>query len=239
MASDNKEVALRKRQQIDSSKKTMFIVVAAAAFVAGIALVVSFFLVQQIIFHTKIIGAKQDTLNTIKQNITTVEQLKENIRVMEATDKSLADTPSSSSSNSSAIQKILDALPAEANSDALGSSLQVRFVGPVDSLVVETLQVDNVDIGGSAEGGEATDTPTTEDGQPIEESPSITFRMSVVGSPENMKALLTRFEKSIRVIKLDTVSIQAGDGRTTMDITGRAYYEPGRVITLGTEVIKP
>ena len=43
MATDNKEVAIRKRQQIDSSKKTMFIFVASAAFLAGIALVVSIF----------------------------------------------------------------------------------------------------------------------------------------------------------------------------------------------------
>ena len=46
MATDNKEVAIRKRQQIDSSKKTMFIFVASAAFLAGIALVVSIFLLQ-------------------------------------------------------------------------------------------------------------------------------------------------------------------------------------------------
>ena len=55
----NKEVALRKRQQIDSSKRTMFIVVAVVALVSGIALVVSFFLVQQILFHGKVISAKQ------------------------------------------------------------------------------------------------------------------------------------------------------------------------------------
>ena len=51
MATDNKEVAIRKRQQIDSSKKTMFIFVASAAFLAGIALVVSIFLVQQIVIR--------------------------------------------------------------------------------------------------------------------------------------------------------------------------------------------
>ena len=61
----NKEVAIRKRQQIDSSKRTMFIAVAVVALISGIALVVSFFLVQQIIFHGKIIAEKQDTLNTI------------------------------------------------------------------------------------------------------------------------------------------------------------------------------
>ena len=41
---DNKGVAIRKRQQIDSSKKTMFAFIAGAAFLAGIALVVGIFL---------------------------------------------------------------------------------------------------------------------------------------------------------------------------------------------------
>lgn len=65
MATDNKEVAMRKRQQIDSSKKTMFIFVASAAFLAGIALVVSIFLVQQIVFHSKILLEKQNTISRL------------------------------------------------------------------------------------------------------------------------------------------------------------------------------
>ena len=51
MPSGEQDVAIRKRQQIDSSKKTMFIFVASAAFLAGIALVVSIFLIQQIVFQ--------------------------------------------------------------------------------------------------------------------------------------------------------------------------------------------
>ena len=39
MPSGEQDVAIRKRQQIDSSKKTMFFFVAGAAFLAGVALV--------------------------------------------------------------------------------------------------------------------------------------------------------------------------------------------------------
>ena len=45
MSANNKDVAVRKRQQIDSSRKTMFVFVAGAAFLAGIALVISIFLI--------------------------------------------------------------------------------------------------------------------------------------------------------------------------------------------------
>ena len=83
MATDNKEVAIRKRQQIDSSKKTMFIFVASAAFLAGVALVVSIFLVQQIVFHSKILLEKQNTISRLDKNLSSVDELKKNIRVLD------------------------------------------------------------------------------------------------------------------------------------------------------------
>ncbi len=63
--------------------------------------------------------------------------------------------------------------------------------------------------------------------------------MTVHGSADGLKELMTRFERSIRVIKLLSVNIQSGDDGLTMTIGGEAYYEPGRTIELGTEVVKP
>lgn len=215
-SSDRQEVAIRKRQQIDSSKRTMFIAVASSAFISGVALVVTFFLVQQIWFHIKVIGAKQDTLSTIKKNITEVDDLKDNVRVLE-TNEALNSVKSSN--DSSALQVVLDALPTEPNADALGASLQDKFIGGVSGIRIDSLAVDNVD---------------TEDGDG-----SIGFTMTVHGSADGLKELMTRFERSIRVIKLLSVNIQSGDDGLTMTIGGEAYYEPGRTIELGTEVVKP
>jgi len=215
-SSDRQEVAIRKRQQIDSSKRTMFIAVASSAFISGVALVVTFFLVQQIWFHIKVIGAKQDTLSTIKKNITEVDDLKDNVRVLE-TNEALNSVKSSN--DSSALQVVLDALPTEPNADALGASLQDKFIGGVSGIRIDSLAVDNVD---------------TEDGDG-----SIGFTMTVHGSADGLKELMTRFERSIRAIKLLSVNIQSGDDGLTMTIGGEAYYEPGRTIELGTEVVKP
>ncbi len=126
MGSGDKDVALRKRQQIDSSKRTMFIFVAVAAFVSGMALVVSFFLVQQIWFQGRVISQKQATVNTINANLKAVDGLKDNIRLLD-TNEALSSVKSSD--DSSAVQAVLDALPTEPNADALGASLQVMFVG--------------------------------------------------------------------------------------------------------------
>lgn len=222
----NKEVALRKRQQIDSSKRTMFIVVAVVALVSGIALVVSFFLVQQILFHGKVISAKQSTLDTIKSNIAVVDDLKNNVRVL---DTNTALNSVRTSEESSALQVILDALPAESNADALGASLQIRFAGEVSGLKVDSLVVTPTDIENSSSNSADLDSNTS----------SIGFTMSVSGSADMLKEFLTRLERSIRVIEITSVDIRTGSDGLTMNLVGRAYYEPGRNIELGTKVVKP
>ena len=224
MLSSNKEVALRKRQQIDSSKRTMFIVVAAVAFVSGIALVVSFLLIQQILFHGKIIAEKQTTLNTVKGNIEAVDTLKSNILVL---DTNMALNSVRTSEQSTALQAILDALPAEANIDALGASLQIRFVGEVSGLQLESLVIS---------GDEAV---ASEEATPSEEGviPSLEFRMSVIGSAPQLKELLARMERSIRVMEITSVDIQAGNDTLTMSLVGRAYYQPAQSVELGEKVV--
>lgn len=224
----NKEVALRKRQQIDSSKRTMFIVVAVVALVSGIALVVSFFLVQQILFHGKVISAKQSTLDTIKSNIAVVDDLKNNVRVL---DTNTALNSVRTSEESSALQVILDALPAESNADALGASLQIRFAGEVSGLKVDSLVVTPTDIEDVSGGSTDSDS----DGG----ASRIGFTMSVSGSADMLKEFLTRLERSIRVIEITSVDIRTGSDGLTMNLIGRAYYEPGRNIELGTKVVKP
>lgn len=245
MASSNNNAALRKRQQIDSSKRTMFIVVAVTAFASGIALVVAFFLVQQILFHGKVISAKQETINTIKANIQTADELKDNVRAL---DTNQALNSVKLNDDSSALQSILDALPSEANTDALGASLQVRFVGTIEDLRIENLIVDTVDEEEApASEGTASAAEDGENSQSSEEGeegtgpsgPYIGFSMNVSGSAAGLKELLTKLERSIRVVEFDSIEVEAGDNRLVMKLSGRAYYQPAQTVELGEKVVKP
>ena len=231
MGSGDKDVALRKRQQIDSSKRTMFIFVAVAAFVSGMALVVSFFLVQQIWFQGRVISQKQATVNTINANLKAVDGLKDNIRLLD-TNEALNSVKSSD--DSSAVQAVLDALPTEPNADALGASLQVMFMGAIDGLAIESLSVsDPSDEGALSASGSGSESESTDPNL------GIGFSMSVSGSAEQLKALLARFERSIRVIKIDSLSVEASKDSLTMGIEGRAYYQPAYDVKIDKKVIKP
>ena len=231
MGSGDKDVALRKRQQIDSSKRTMFIFVAVAAFVSGMALVVSFFLVQQIWFQGRVISQKQATVNTINANLKAVDGLKDNIRLLD-TNEALSSVKSSD--ESSAVQAVLDALPTEPNADALGASLQVMFVGAIDGLTIESLSVtDPSDEGALAAFGSDSESESNDPNL------GIGFSMSVSGSAEQLKALLARFERSIRVINIDSLNVEASKDSLKMDIEGRAYYQPAYDVKIDKKVIKP
>ena len=223
MATADKDVAIRKRQQIDSSKKTMFVFVAGAAFIAGVSLVVAFFLVQQIIFHGKVWGIKQQTISTLDKNLTAVDELKSKIRVLE-TNSALNSVKINDDSN--ALQSVLDALPDNANSDAVGASLQNKFIGSVDGLTLENLSVDSI--------GSMDDSSS----EPVDGS-VITFTMSVSGSADKLKDLLMRFERSIRVIDIVSSDLQANDNSLVLNIQGQAYFEPAQVIELESKVVKP
>lgn len=226
--SGSKDATLRKRQQIDSSKRTMFIFVAISAFTVGVALVVSFFLVQQIWFHGRIINQKQKAVTTISSNLEAVEDLKDNIRLLDTND---ALNSVKSGDDSNAVQVVLDALPTEPNADALGASLQVRFVGAVDGLTLESLTVEGQSESGVSESSDES----SEDSA----NPGIGFSMSVSGTAEQLKALLNRFERSIRVIRIDNLAVEASSEKITMNITGEAYYKPGYEVKVGKKVIKP
>ena len=53
-----KDAAIHKRQQIEQSSRVMFLWVAGASVIVGFALVISWFLVQQIIFKERVLGEK-------------------------------------------------------------------------------------------------------------------------------------------------------------------------------------
>lgn len=222
MAADNKGVAIRKRQQIDSSKKTMFIFVASAAFLAGIALVVSIFLIQQIVFHSKIIIEKQSTISRLDKNLTTIDELKKNIRVLD-TNTALNSIKSSDESN--ALQTVLDALPDNPNADAFGASLKNKFIDTTTGVTIQSLSVSQAGSAGEGSGSAPANT--------------VSFTMEVSGPADRLKELLTKFESSIRVIDLKALEIQRNEDRLSLVVRGVAYYEPAQTVQLENKVVKP
>ena len=221
------EVALRKRTQIAKTNRTMFIWIAVASALIGTAAVVSIFFFQQLVYNEKVLAEKLNTVSTLDANLAIVEDLQNEIKALSA-NSALASAKASESEQP--LQVILDALPSEANSLALGASLQQRLLtGIQGNYTLENLQVDQVS-GVEVLGDSASDSDTV--GQ-------ITFSFGVSGDQAALRQVLENLERSIRTIEVTSLTVEMSGNVINMRVEGRAFYEPAKTIELETIEVKP
>lgn len=231
------ETALRKRQQIANANRMMFMWVAAVSVVVGVAIVGSVFLFQKALFNEKVLAVKAKTADTLRHNNEVIDELKDEVRVLN-TNQALKE--SMTTNQDQPIQVVLDALPADANSSALGASLQEKFLNDPE-LMIEELSVDP--IAGvesqSLDNVEDADSSSDEDDSAVNE---ITFRFSVSANIDNasaLKDLLQRLERSIRAIDIVSLEIETQGNRLLLSVEGRAFYEPAKTVELKETTVKP
>ncbi len=226
-----KDAAIRKRTQIAKANQTMFVWVAIVSVIVGFALVGSIFLVQKILFNEKVLAEKDKTISILNTDNSNVSELESQVRVLD-TNQALAT--SKAKPTDQAIQVILDALPSDANSLALGASLQNVLLNGINGLSLQSLQVDPV------AGVESLAGSSIQSALPAADSsqPQITFRFSVKGNETALKEALTRLERSIRAIDIVTLTIENQGSDRLMTVEARAFYEPARTVELKNEVIK-
>ncbi len=214
-------VASKKRQKILSSKHTMFLWVAGMSAVVGVCIVVGWLLIKQVIFTDKVLDEKHATITTLEANNEALPELKENIRLQE-TNQDLQNNKATE--NEAALQVVLDALPAQPNSLALGSSIQDILLGPVDGLTIESLSVEPVEPG-LVQPGEVGTMP---------------FTMEVTAtSIKPIEEMLNRLERSIRIIDIDSMTMTVTKDRYTVSINAHAYYAEQKTVELDQKVVKP
>ncbi|OGL22666.1 hypothetical protein A2707_05130 [Candidatus Saccharibacteria bacterium RIFCSPHIGHO2_01_FULL_45_15] len=225
---DGKTTGIRKRQQITKSNRTMFLWVAGASLVIGFSVVIALFLWQRIDFGDKVLQQKNETLATIESNLQNVPKLRDNIRVLE-TDDSLKSTRLKDTDR--AVQSVLDALPADANSTALGSSLQSKLLTGVNGVTLDAIKVEPV------KGVETSSGSGSSSG-----SNQIDFSFTISaasGNAESLRQVLQQVERSIRAINLTSLTVEQQGARLVMSASGYAYYQPAQSIELKDKVVRP
>ena len=118
-----------------------------------------------------------------------------------------------------ALQVVLDSLPADVNTLALGASLQKSLLAGVSGLSVESLTM--LPSGTSGE----------HDGQ-------LAFTFVVrANDASSLKDLLHRLERSIRIIDVDSVSLEKTQNSYTMSVEAHAYYQIAAGVVLTDKVV--
>lgn len=235
MATDG--TALRKRQQIASANRTMFLWVAGVSVIVGIAAVASLFLVQKALFNEKVLAEKSKTAITLEKNNDVVDELQDQIRVLNTKDSLKGNMVAG---ETQPIQVVLDALPASANSSAFGASLQNQFLKAdgirLDSLNVDPVQDAEVATSGSSSGATSASGVGSGSGYQVRFSFDVSTDKD---NPTALKDLLARLGRSIRPITLTNVTFEAQSNRLLLKAEGVTYYQPMRTVDLRDKVVKP
>ncbi len=229
----NNSAALRKRAQIAKANRTMFVWIALCSAIIGSSLVVSYFLIQKLAYNEKVLFKKNETVSILAKNIEAVPKLDAEIRVLE-TNSDLASAKASEDDQT--IQVILDALPSDANSLALGASLQRKLLAGVDGISIDTLQVEpvaGIESSEGSSGGQLVSVTAVGDEATEETSEyTIAFRFTVNGAQDKLKQVLQNLERSIRLIDIRTLRIESQGPQQQLTVAGYAYYEPAARVEL-------
>ena len=237
MAEAKKDASLNKRRQIDRTGRVMFGWVAGASVLVGFALVIGGFLIQRIIFETKVLTEKTQTMSTLDHNIKTYDGLRDNVRVLN-TNSALGSAKINDKEEP--LRVILDALPADNNSLALGASIQ-NLVGRVPGAKLESFQTVTSDEASSNDNSnDSSKSSNKENTTNTSSAQQIAFTMELSASnADTLRDVLRNFEKSIRVIDIDESTIEASGSKITMSVSGHEYYLPIMTIQLNKKGIKP
>jgi hypothetical protein len=228
-----KNVAIRKRTQIMLANRTMFFWVAGVSVLFGFALVATIFLTNMMIFNEKVLSEKNKTIQILKDDNNNIQSLESQIRVLD-TNQALID--SKANPDDQAIQVILDALPSDANSLALCSSIQQKLLSGIKNLTINSIQPDQITgVGSSNSDSSVVDASSSSSNSGNE----ISFHFSVTGDEAALKKVLSNIERSIRTIDITSLKIDGQDnGIGVMSVQGRAFYEPARVVQLKDKTIR-
>lgn len=231
---EKRDAVLRKRQQIAKASRLMFVWVAAASVVVGAAVVLLWVLGQKLIFNEKVLVEKQKTVSALQHNNDIVDELKKQVRVLN-TNRSLIDlqTPA----DADPVQVILDALPATANSTALGASLQSTELLAQKGVTIQSLTVAPV---AGIESEDSNSDTTTSDDSASENSIQFEFSVSVNrNNPGALKDIMKRLERSIRSVSISRLQVEQQGNDLVMTVAGSAYYMPAQEVQLNQKRVTP
>lgn len=209
---------IKKQQRIQQSNKQIFIWVAIASVIVGFASVGVYFLYNKIVFHTKVIQKQDETISHLDKSIKNIEDLRTEIYSLQSNQ----NLDALKKENEKAIQVIIDALPADPNTLALGASIEDVLLSGVSAVRLENINISEIDS------------------EKIQQTGVLPFKMSLVANDANaLREAITRIERSIRVIDFDRVTLERTNDNFSVNIDAHAYFEPAVEIKLGKETIRP
>jgi hypothetical protein len=216
-----------KRALIDKANSTIVLVTGIAAFVFVFSLVSSKTLVSQATYQNRVIGAKRDARDRLKDDITAGKQLSDSFTTFNSSPQNVLGGSSTGTGakdgDNAAI--VLDALPSSYDFPALVTSLE-KIIGNSGAKIGNISGTDD-------EVAQSTNTSSTSP-TPV----AMPFQLSVTGNYQKIQKLIDEFEHSIRPFNIQTLQISGDQKDLTLSLTAQTYYQPAKSLNIRREVVK-
>lgn len=216
-----------KRLAIDKANATIVIAVAIATFIVVFSLVASKTLYSQMRYQSKVSSKKEMALKTLKDNLQAADQLTNSY-------KAFADQPTNvlggnpqgnADKDGDNPRIILDALPSQYDFPALTTSIEKLLNDHGFSIT---------SITGSDEETTQASNDSSSDPQPVE----MPFTVEVTTDDKRGKDLMELFERSIRPMHIDKLSLETQNGQLKLTITAKSYYQPAKSLNVQKELVR-
>ena len=221
------ELLSSKRNLIDKANTTVVVVVSVAAFLFVFTAVATKTLISQAGYQNRVIEEKRKARDQLTKNKEAVKELKTSYASFVSKEPNIIGGSiigvSPKDGDNSKI--ILDALPSNYNFPALASSLEVL----VANEKVKINSIAGTDDEVAQEANETSNNP-----QPI----SIPFDLSISTNYDNVKNVISAFEKSIRPVQFITLDLSGDKDELTLAIGAQTYFQPVKSMNITSKVVK-
>lgn len=214
----------KKRILIDKNNATMVIIISVMAFVTVFSLVASNAILSQRSYQAKVIDEKKKALKQLKTNNEAATKLIAAYKVFVSPSENIIGGSSTGTGERDGdnAKIVLNALPSKYDFPALATSLE-------NILIKQNLNI---------EGITGIDDEVAQSGTKTVEPVEMPFQISVKGTYDGAQALSDIFQRSIRPIVINKISLEGEDSSLNIVIAAKTYYQPEKVINITTKVVK-
>lgn len=216
-----------KQTLINKANTTIVAVTAGACFVVVFCIVSSVQLMGQLTYQNRVIGAKKEALSTLKEDLAATGSLTNSYQAFINTSKNAigGDPNGQGPQDGNNAKIVIDALPSRYDFPALGTSLE-------NILTSQTQKIQGIIGTDDAINQENSQTSSNPQPQPMP------FELSVNGDYGGMQNVVMALERSIRPIKVQSITIISAQNNLTMTVTAQTYFQPQKSLNITTKVVK-
>jgi hypothetical protein len=218
----------KKRILIDKNNATMVIVIAVMAFVTVFSVISCRALLGQRSYKARVIKEQKIALNQLKLNNDAAAKLENSYKAFVSSQENvIKGTISGTGPNDGDNAKIiLDALPSKYDFPAVATTLE-------KILTSQNFEIEEI-AGTDDEINQSIPLAANTKLAPIE----IPFSFSVTGSFDSAQVLMDTLQRSIRPIKVSSLSLKGSDSKLLIVVSATTFYQPEKAISITTKVVK-